>query len=142
MQHHGGVYTSDDGADSWTDISQGLPSDYGFPMVAHPSDPETAFVIPLSGDSTGRYFPNGRAAVQRTSDGGKNWQELGDGLPQDNVYTNVLRQSMSIDSLEPAGVYFATATGQLFASNSNGESWQQLSEYLPPIYSVHARVKE
>jgi hypothetical protein len=142
MQHHGGVYTSNDGADSWTDISAGLPSDYGFPMVVHPGDPETAFVIPLNGDSTGRHFPDGKAAVYRTTDGGASWTGHGEGLPREDAYTNVFRQSMSIDSLDPAGVYFATSTGQVFASKNDGEAWQQLSSYLPPIYSVRAVVKD
>ena len=142
MQHHGGVYVSSDGADTWTDISGNLPTDYGFPLALHPTDPDTAFLVPLNGDSIGRHFPDGHAAIRRTRDGGSSWQAFGKGLPQEHVYTNVLRQAMSADSLEPAGVYFGTGTGELFASADEGESWQELSRYLPPIYSVRAAVRD
>ena len=36
LQNHLGVYRSDDGAASWISIADGLPSDFGFAMVAHP----------------------------------------------------------------------------------------------------------
>jgi hypothetical protein len=50
LQNHGGVYDSDDDGSSWTDIANGLPSDFGFPILAHPHRSGTAFLIP-NGDA-------------------------------------------------------------------------------------------
>ena len=140
QQNHCGVYRSTDGGASWDEITPGLPSQFGFPMVAHPRDPETAWVIPLNGDDKGRYMPDGQAAVWRTTDGGAAWTRLATGLPQQDAYLGVLREAMAIDALEPAGVYFGTSTGQLFASADGGESWDLVSGFLPPIWSVEAAV--
>ncbi len=136
QQNHCGMYRSDDGGLHWQSIEAGLPSSFGFPAAVHPRDPATLYLVPLNGDIAGRYVPDAKAAVWRTRDGGVTWQDLRHGLPQQNVYFGVLRQALATDELEPAGVYFGTNTGELFASADEGDSWSRIADYLPPIYSV------
>jgi photosystem II stability/assembly factor-like uncharacterized protein len=142
QQNHCGMYRSDDGGRQWRSIEAGLPSSFGFPAAAHPRDPDTLYLLPLNGDVLGRYVPDGRAAVWRTRDGGASWQALRQGLPQENAFFGVLRQAMATDRLEPAGVYFGTSSGALFASADEGESWTCLAQHLPAIYSVETLVIE
>ena len=136
QQNHCGMYRSDDGGKSWQSIEKGLPSTFGFPTAAHPRDPETLYLIPLNGDSKGRFVPDGKAAVWRTRDAGSHWEALRNGLPQENAFVGVLRQAMATDRLEPAGVYFGTNSGSLFASPDEGESWSSIADHLPQIHSV------
>lgn len=136
QQNHCGVYRSDDGGETWDEISAGLPSDFGFPMAAHPRDRLTAWTIPLNGAEQGRFVPDGSLAVWRTQDGGETWVRGGDGLPQRDAYVSVLRQAMAVDRLDPVGVYFGTSTGQLYASADEGRSWSLAADHLPPIWSV------
>ncbi len=137
LQNHWGLYRSDDGADSWTDIANGVPSDFGFPIVAHPSEPGTAFAIPLESDGF-RCMPEGRARVYRTRDAGGSWEALCAGLPQRDAYLTVLRDGFATDGLAPAGLYFGTRTGQVFASDDEGEHWRLVAGWLPPVLCVKA----
>jgi photosystem II stability/assembly factor-like uncharacterized protein len=140
QQNHCGMYRSDDAGQTWTSIEDGLPSTFGFPSAAHPTDPDTVFLLPLNGDSKGRYMPDAKAAVYRSRDGGRTWKDLRKGLPQENAYFGVLRQAMATDSMGKAGVYFGTSGGALFASNDEAESWSVLAEHLPSILSVETAV--
>jgi len=140
QQNHCGMYRSDNGGLSWDSIEDGLPSSFGFPAAAHPRDHDTLYLLPLNGDILGRYVPDARAAVWRTRDGGKTWEALRNGLPQKNAYFGVLRQAMATDRLEPAGVYFGTSSGSVFASADEGESWQQIAAHLPTISSVETHI--
>lgn len=140
QQNHCGMYRSEDGGQRWVSIEEGLPSSFGFAAAAHPRDPDTLFLLPLNGDAAGRYVPDARAAVWRTRDAGATWQDLRQGLPQENAFFGVLRQAMATDRLEPAGVYFGTNTGALFASPDEGESWTCLAAHLPAICSVETMV--
>jgi photosystem II stability/assembly factor-like uncharacterized protein len=142
QQNHCGMYRSDDGGRQWTSIEAGLPSSFGFPAAAHPRDPSTLYLLPLNGDSAGRYVPDGKAAVWRTRDGGETWEDLRTGLPQGNTYFGVLRQAMATDQLEPAGVYFGTSTGSLYASADEGDSWSCVAQHLPTVLSVETLVVE
>jgi photosystem II stability/assembly factor-like uncharacterized protein len=142
QQNHCGMYRSEDGGQHWTSIEQGLPSSFGFPAAAHPHDPDSLFLVPLNGDTAGRYVPDAKAAVWRTRDRGETWQALRDGLPQQNTFFGVLRQAMATDRLEPAGVYFGTNTGALYASADEGDSWTCVAQHLPPIHSVETLVVE
>jgi hypothetical protein len=138
QQNHCGVYRSDDEGRTWHEITAGLPSQFGFPIAAHPRDRETAWVIPLNGDEAGRTMPDASAAVWRTRDGGATWARFGDGLPQRDAWLSVLRQALDVDGRDPVGVYFGTSTGQLYGSMDEGETWFLIADHLPPIWSVQA----
>jgi photosystem II stability/assembly factor-like uncharacterized protein len=139
QQNHCGMHRSDDAGRSWVEITEGLPSDFGFAAGAHPHDRESFYVIPLD-PGHGRTMPEGRAAVWRTRDAGSSWQRLDRGLPQHDAYLGVLREGMAIDGLDVPGLYFGTSTGQVFASADEGESWSEIASYLPAIASVEVAV--
>ena len=139
QQNHCGMHRSDDGGQSWTEITEGLPTDFGFAAAAHPHDRESFYVIPLD-PGHGRCMPDGEAAVWRTNDGGSSWRRLTAGLPDRNAHLGVLREGMAIDTLDTPGLYFGTSTGQVFGSADEGESWQQIAGYLPGISSVEVAV--
>ncbi|WP_108660275.1 WD40/YVTN/BNR-like repeat-containing protein [Acuticoccus kandeliae] len=136
QQNHHGVWRSADGGRSWDDITEGLPSTFGFPIHVHPRDPATAWTIPLNGDMEGRFPPNAAAAVWRTRDSGENWQDLREGLPQTSCFFTILRQAMAGDRKTPAGVYFGTNSGSVFASRDEGETWEEVARHLPTILSI------
>ena len=135
QQNHVGVHRSDDGGRSWTEITEGLPSEFGFASAVHPHDRDTFYVVPLDGGH-GRVMPDGQAAVWRTRDAGSSWRRLDDGLPQRDAHLGVLRKGMSIDAQDVPGLYFGTSTGQVFASADEGDSWSEIASYLPAISSV------
>ncbi|MEX3011522.1 WD40/YVTN/BNR-like repeat-containing protein [Hoeflea sp. TYP-13] len=136
QQNHHGVWRSSDGGRSWDDITKGLPSTFGFPIRIHPRNPKTIWTIPLNGDSIGRFPPDAAAAVWRSRDGGESWQDMRDGLPQEGCFFTVLRQAMAGDAREPAGIYFGTNSGSVFASLNEGDNWQEIARHLPTILSV------
>jgi photosystem II stability/assembly factor-like uncharacterized protein len=137
LQNHWGLYRTDNGGDSWQDIANGVPSDFGFPVVTHPHDPETAYIIPLESDMF-RCTPEGRLRVYRTRNGGESWEALTNGLPQKNALETVLRDAMDADPLNPAGVYFGTRSGAVYGSADGGTSWNVALDGLPPVVCVKA----
>jgi photosystem II stability/assembly factor-like uncharacterized protein len=138
MQFHGGVYRSDDAGESWTSIADGLPSDFGFPMVMDPADPDNAYVIPLVADMD-RTTPEGRVRVYETRDAGETWIERGDGLPSNDAYLTILRQAFCHEGSGPGmGLYFGATSGDVFGSGDAGKSWFTAATNLPPVHSVRA----
>jgi photosystem II stability/assembly factor-like uncharacterized protein len=135
QQNHVGMHRSDDGGLSWQEITEGLPTEFGFAAAVHPHDRDMFLVIPLD-PGHGRTMPDGQAAVWRTGDGGSSWSRLSAGLPQEDAHLGVLRQGMSADTYDEPGFYFGTSTGQVFASTDAGDSWTEIASYLPAISSV------
>jgi photosystem II stability/assembly factor-like uncharacterized protein len=138
MQKHWDVLRSDDGGDNWREVSGDLPSDFGFVIDVHAHEPETIYVVPIKSDAE-HYPPDGRLRVYRSRTGGHEWEALTNGLPQENCYVNVLRDAMSVDTLDPCGVYFGTTGGQVYASRDGGDNWSPIVRDLPAVLSVEAQ---
>ena len=139
LQNHWGLYRSDDWGDSWQDIADGVPSDFGFAMAMHPHDPDTVYIVPLESDGF-RCTPEAKLRVYRTRDAGGSWEPLASGLPQEDAYETVLRDAMDTDASPSAGVYFGTRSGRLYGSSDGGDSWTAIREGLPPVVCVKAAV--
>jgi photosystem II stability/assembly factor-like uncharacterized protein len=138
MQKHWDIMRSDNSGDSWREVSGNLPTDFGFPIDVHAHEPETIYVVPIKSDSE-HYPPDGKLRVYRSRTGGNEWKALTKGLPQRDCYVNVLRDAMSVDKLDPCGIYFGTTGGQVYASANAGDSWAPIVEHLPPVLSVEVQ---
>lgn len=139
LQNHWGLYRSDDWGDNWTDIANGVPSDFGFAMQMHPHDPETVYIVPLESDMF-RCTPEAKMRVYRTQNAGESWEGLTNGLPQSGAYETVLRDALTADTLDSAGIYFGTRSGKLYGSSNSGDSWMEIADGLPPVVCVKAAV--
>jgi serine/threonine protein kinase len=139
LQNHWGIYRSDDAAETWTDIANGVPSDFGFPIVVHPRNPDCVYVIPVDSDEF-RCSCEGRLRVYRTRNAGSSWEPLGRGLPQKQAYETVLRDAMTVDNYDPAGIYFGTRSGQLFGSHDEGKTWHKIHDGLPSVVCVRSAI--
>src|ERR1700758_2855504 len=141
LQNHWGLYRSDNCADSWVDIANGVPSDFGFAVVMHPRNPDWVYVVPVESDQF-RCTCDGQLRVYRTRNAGASWEPLSRGLPQKQAYETVLRDGMTADCLDPAGFYLGTRSGQLFSSGDDGKTWKKILEGLPSITCVRCAVVE
>ena len=139
LQNHWGLYRSDDWGDSWTDIANGVPSDFGFCMQMHPRDPDTVYIVPLESDVF-RCVPEAKLRVYRTRDAGASWEPLAQGLPQRRAYETVLRDALCADSHDIPGLYIGTRSGKLFGSADEGGTWKEIADALPSIVCVKAAV--
>ena len=139
MQKHWDVMRSDNAGDQWREVSGNLPTDFGFVIDVHSHEPETIYVIPIKSDGE-HYVPDGKLRVFRSRSGGNEWEPLSKGLPQSNCYVNILRDAMSVDTLDSCGIYFGTTGGQVYASRDAGDSWTAIVHDLPSVLSVEAQV--
>jgi len=133
-----GVLRSDDHGKTWRSIAKGLPSDFGFPIVVHPHDADTVYVMPL--EPATRTCPGGAPAIWRSEDGGDSWRKLTKGLPKKQSYFTILRDAMTIDDLRTPALYFGTTTGQVWMGRDGGEEWECLFDSLPPVNVVKVAV--
>jgi len=133
-----GVLRSDDHGHTWRSIADGLPSDFGFPIVVHPDNADVVYVAPL--EPMTRTCPGGKPAIYRSENGGGRWRRLAKGLPKKAAYFTILRDSMDVDRLKSPALYFGTTTGQLWIGRDGGEEWECLFDSLPPINCVKVAV--
>jgi len=133
VQHHNGIFKSTDGAKSWTEIKDVKPSVFGFAVSVHPYDADTAWFIPAVKDEK-RYPSSGRVVVNRTRDGGKSFETLTRGLPQEHAYDLVFRHALDVDETGDV-LAFGSTTGSLWISEDAGDRWQSISSNLPPVYA-------
>lgn len=140
QQNHCGIYRIDRPSDTWVRIGKSMPKrvgDVGFPMVVHPRDDNTAWVLPMDGNTVWpRTSVEGKPAVYMTRNGGRTWQRQDAGMPEKQAWWTVKRQAMCADACESVGLYFGTSGGELWMSRDEGRKWSVLARNLPEIYSV------
>jgi hypothetical protein len=140
VQNHWGIYRSTDAGDHWESVGRpgeadGVPSDFGFPVVTHPIEPDTAYVFPLTSDEY-RCSPEARCRVYRTTDSGATWEACSAGLPPSAAHMTVLRDGFTVGANPPYPLVFGTRSGHVFASADGGDSWRLVAAYLPPVLCV------
>jgi hypothetical protein len=129
------LYRSDNCAETWTDIANGVPSDFGFAMLTHPRNPDCVYIVPVESDEF-RCACDGRLRVYRSRNSGASWEPLSRGLPQKRAYETVLRDAITADAFDSVGIYFGTRSGQLFGSCDEGRTWKKILEGLPSVVCV------
>ncbi len=139
LQNHWGLYRSDDRGETWNDVANGVPSDFGFAIGVHPRNADCAWIVPLESDQF-RCTPEGKLRVYRTTNAGAQWEAMSAGLPQEDAFETVLRDGLAVDPLDRAGVYFGTRSGKVFASADEGENWSLVADGLPPVVAVKTAV--
>lgn len=139
LQNHNGVYRSADWGTTWTEAAKGLPGEFGFAVATDPRKSGRAYLFPLTSDEF-RFAPDFKRRVYRTDDGAEAWQDVSEGLPTEAFYSLVLRDALCTDDGDPAGAYFGTRTGELYAYSGEGGSWETVATGLPDVLSVRATV--
>lgn len=135
VQHHNGIFRSTDGGVTFSEIKDVKPSVFGFPVAVHPKNPDTAWFVPAVKDEK-RYPVDGRVVVTRTRDGGRTFDTLRQGLPQEHAYDLVFRHALDVDETGER-LAFGSTTGSVWVSENGGDSWTTVSANLPPVYAVH-----
>lgn len=133
-QHHNGLWRSTDNAVTWEELTSAPVSKFGFAVCAHPRDPLTAWTVPAVVDQT-RVPVDGALAVQRTRDGGRSFEALRSGLPQQHCYDLVLRHGLAVAD-DGEHLLMGSSTGHLWASGNGGDDWALAAAHLPPIYAL------
>lgn len=134
VQHHNGIFRSTNGGEFWHEIENVQPSVFGFAVVVHPDDPNTAWFVPGVKDEC-RVPVDGKLVVTRTRDGGQSFKSLDKGLPDDHCYDIVFRHGLDIDTTGNQ-LAMGSTTGSLWVSENGGDSWDGISTHLPPIHCV------
>jgi len=134
VQHHNGIFRSTDYGQNWNELECNAPSNFGFAVAAHPTDPNTAWFVPAVKDEK-RYAVDGKVVVTRTRDGGESFEILGKGLPGQNAYDIVYRHALDVDETGET-LAFGSTTGNLWITENGGDDWVELSSNLPPVYAV------
>lgn len=134
IQHHNGIFRSDDSGSVWHEVKDVLPSSFGFAVAVHPKEPDTAWFIPAIKDEK-RIPVAGEVVVTRTRDGGRTFDTLRHGLPQSNAYDLFYRHCLEVC---PSGdnLVIGSSTGGLWTSADQGDTWHLADARLPPIYAT------
>jgi hypothetical protein len=130
-QHHGGIFRSTDGGMRWNAVASPQPSGFGFPVAAHPRDPQRAWFVPAHSDAQ-RMPADGRMVVTQTRDGGGTFSVHGEGLPQQDAYHLVYRHALAVSG-DGKTLAIGSTTGGLWVSEDEGDTWRGVSRDLPPI---------
>jgi photosystem II stability/assembly factor-like uncharacterized protein len=142
QQNHCGIYRLDRPGETWERVGRAMPKpvgDIGFPMVVHPRDQDTAWVLPMDGSTVWpRVSPGGKPSVFVTRNAGRSWKRLDGGMPRAQAWWTVKRQAMCADGNDPVGLYFGNTQGEVWASRDEGTKWSCIARGLPEIYAVEA----
>jgi len=133
------VQLSRDGGKNWSNVTPPasmMPEWIQINSIeASPNDPATAYVA-----ATMYKFDDNRPYLYRTTDYGKTWKKIVNGIPE-TTFTRVIREDPNKRGL----LYAGTETG-IYLSFNNGEHWQSMQFNLPVVpitdLAIHKREKE
>jgi photosystem II stability/assembly factor-like uncharacterized protein len=134
MQHHNGIFRSDDGGQSWQELQNVPPSSFGFAVAVHPRHPDTAWFVPAAKDEQ-RVPVDAHLVVSRTRDAGRSFELLDHGLPDEPAYDLVFRHALDVAG-DGQRLAFGSTTGSLWVGEDQGDAWQCVSTHLPPVLCV------
>lgn len=132
-----GVCVSADGGESWTSLT---PRDFriGYvdPLLIHPHNRNLLFVAGgKTGPGTWRKLHTADSRIARSTDGGKSWEILQNGLPE-HIRGNV--EAFSMDAWNGGFALFAgTTDGEVFYSDDAGESWKKIIQGIGAVSKAH-----
>lgn len=133
-QHHNDMLVTTDGAATWRPLENVPVSNFGFVVAAHPHDANTAWFVPAKADQQ-RIPKDGAMCVTRTRDGGRTFEVLRNGLPQQHCYDLVYRHGLAVAN-DGRTLLMGSTTGGAWVSENAGDEWKKLTASLPPIYAV------
>ncbi|MEO6595051.1 MAG: exo-alpha-sialidase [Planctomycetota bacterium] len=133
-QHHNGIFRTQSEGKPWREVRAKAPSRFGFAVAAHPGDPDTAWFVPAQKDEC-RVPVDGKLVVLRTSNGGRSFDVLTKGLPQQHAYDLVWRHGLDV-SADGQALAMGATSGRLWLSEDGGEGWREFAANLPPIHAV------
>ena len=136
LQNIDGVYCSTNGADTWQPFEEGLPSCFGFPFGVDQRG--NRYVAPQDGETRGAI--DGRLVIYRRRQNDAAWRPFGAGLPTDTPQIGVLRNALTVDTLDAPGVYFGTTQGTLFYAIDGDAEWTQLPGVWTRVNAVQVSV--
>jgi photosystem II stability/assembly factor-like uncharacterized protein len=127
-----GIYKTTDGGENWERILH-VSDNTGFSdLWMDPEDPNTMYA---SAHQRRRhvwtYLSGGpESAIYKTTDGGKNWRKIMNGLPKSDLG----RIALAVSPANPSIVYamvegFDKKHGGFYRSENKGESWNKQSDY-------------
>ena len=134
VQHHNGVFRTSNAGEHWERFEDIDPFTFGFAVAVHPTDGSTTWLVPSESDKV-RIPIDGRVVVTRTRNGGKSWERLENGLPQQDAYDLVFQHALDVDDSGNC-IRFGSTTGSLWISENQGDAWTTVSQNLPPVYCV------
>ena len=138
VSSNGQIYNTMDGGKHWNNVSNvtDAPAHANYNTIEAGDDVNTAYVTGRIGGQRGpgaTTVPETEDTdvplIWRTTDGGKTWSSIVNGLPSDErtgSWVNVLRA----DPKQP-GLLFAGTETTVYVSFDNGDHWQSLRQDLP-----------
>jgi photosystem II stability/assembly factor-like uncharacterized protein len=131
----GQIYNTMDHGKVWNNVSNiaDVPPHFNFNTIEAGHDANTAYVAGRIAAERGTTLPaneNGNVPLLwRTTDGGKTWVSIVNGLPRDER-TGSWVNSLRADPQQP-GLLFAGTESTVYVSFDNGDHWQPLRQNLP-----------
>ena len=153
-----GVFRTQDGGETWENVLQIDEHTGAIDLAMDPGDPNTIFAAMYQRQRTGWGFNGGGpgSGLYRTFDGGANWTELTEGLPDGDkgrIGVDIFRQDGNVvyalieaDARSPDAGFFGGGGGGdrqsgLYRSLDRGDTWEKMSNTNPrPMYYSQVRI--
>ena len=141
-----GIFHSTDGGQTWTRILYKDENTGGSDIQIDPVNPDTLYAslwqMRLGPWEDGNEYNGPNGGLFKSTDGGKSWKQLTNGLPK-----NLVQIYIAIAPSKPSRIYATVGTSTpgdyasgaglgVYRSDDSGESWQQITEDPRPAMRI------